>query len=548
MPGETTNHTTSISRIFQARLELHGPDGVEVVPVIKDSFKIGRRGDNDLQLSGTDVSREHAEIVRTEGRYILYDRGSRYGTFVNNEQVTEKVLSHEDRIRFGRVGQMELTFLLGSEPRVERTSTAVADLRQVATLLQGLRALGSTHVLEEVLALVLESSIELTGAERGFIMLANSAGKLEFKLARSRGRVTLSGTEFETSRRIPEQVFATGQSQLVTDMLDSQLAYGHSGTIALGIRTVLCVALRLRRLGERASVPQMETRIGVLYLDSREKGQLLSSPTRDALETLAREAAVAIENAQLYRESLEKARLEEELRIAAQIQQALLPPRRRVGSFFEAAGAAIPCREIGGDFLDYLDLPGGSMGFALGDVAGKGAPAALLAAVVQGIFTAQLEDAQSPAVTISRMNRALVRRAIESRFATVAYSVLSRDGKLVSCNAGHNPPLIVSRDGTIRRLEKGGLVLGLFERATFEEEELQLQAGDALILFSDGVIETVNPADQEFGEQRVMASVSSATHLTVEELLDKILSDVTAFAGGRPQADDVTVLVTRYLG
>ena len=170
------------------------------------------------------------------------------------------------------------------------------------------------------------------------------------------------------------------------------------GTVALGIRNVLCVPLRLVRYLDKAEAADVERerRIGVLYLDSREKGTLLSSSTRAALETLATEAAVAIENARLYRETMEKAKMEQEMRIAAEIQQALLPKMARAGSFFSAAAASIPCRSIGGDFYDYVDLPTGALGFALGDVAGKGPPAALLSAMMQGIFAAQAASSDSP--------------------------------------------------------------------------------------------------------------------------------------------------------
>ena len=145
--------------------------------------------------------------------------------------------------------------------------------------------------------------------------------------------------------------------------------------------------LVLVRYVERVEADSSEKRIGVLYLDSRAGGVLTSPKTREALEALAGEAAVAIENARLYRESCEKARLERELQIAAEIQRALMPRGERAGAYFEVAGASVPCRAIGGDFFDYLDLDEGGLGVALADVSGKGAPAALLTAVVQGMLT-----------------------------------------------------------------------------------------------------------------------------------------------------------------
>jgi phosphoserine phosphatase RsbU/P len=271
-------------------------------------------------------------------------------------------------------------------------------------------------------------------------------------MARGRGRATLSGGSFATSRKIPEEVFRTGEPRLVADLLDGELANVHMGTVALGIRNVLCVPLRLVRYLDKADAGVgEERRIGVLYLDSRDKGTLLSQSTRAALETLATEAAVAIENARLYRETMEKARMEQEMRIAAEIQQALLPKTGRAGPHFNAAAASLPCRSIGGDFYDYVDLPDGTLGFALGDVAGKGPPAALLSAMMQGIFAAQAASSDSPSQAIARVNLALYRRGIESRFVTLMYGCLRPDGRLTYCNAGHNPPLVISRVGTSRR-------------------------------------------------------------------------------------------------
>src|SRR5919109_5284758 len=174
-----------------ARLEVTDALGRRIVPVSKNQFEIGRRETNDLRLAGSEVSRDHAEIAVQDNRFMLRDRNSRYGTYVNGEQVTERQLVHGDRIRLGRTGGAEMVFLLAdSAPPVERaTTTAIGDLRQIAALLEGLRALGSGRVLDDVLSLVLDSAIDVSGAERGFIMLANAAtGELEFKMARNRGR------------------------------------------------------------------------------------------------------------------------------------------------------------------------------------------------------------------------------------------------------------------------------------------------------------------------------------------------------------------------
>ena len=534
------------------RLEVTDALGRRIIHIDKPVYSIGRRSGNDLQLVGSDVSRDHAEIALDNGNFILRDRGSRYGTYVNGEGITEHQLKHGDLVRLGRSGGAELVFLIeDSRPTPvssgQHSTSAVDDLHQVAALLEGLRALGSGRVLDDVLALVMDSALEVTGAERGFIMLAGADNELEFKIARGKGRVTLSGQGFETSRKIPEEVFATGQEKMVADLLDGDLANAHMGTVALGIRHVLCTPLKLVRYLDRADMDNEEKRIGVLYLDSREKGALLSRAARASLETLATEAAVAIENARLYRQTLEKARMEQELKIAAEIQQALLPEPQRKGAYFEAVAQSVPCRSIGGDFFDYVDLPDTSFGFAVGDVAGKGAPAALLTAVIQGVFSSQAWSGTPPSETLSKVNQAIIRRAIESRFCTAFYAVVQANGQMTYCNAGHNPPMLFTKTG-VKRLEKGGTILGLFELATFEEDTITVEPGDILVAFSDGVTEALSASGDEYGEDRLLACVDAAKGKSLQELLDGIFASVREFCTGAVQSDDVTALVLRYDG
>src|SRR6185295_14687324 len=168
---------------------------------------------------------------------------------------------------------------------------------------------------------------------------------------------------------------------------------------------------------------------GVLYLDGRERGTMASPTTRGTLEAFATQAAIAIESARLYAESAEKSRIERELRIAADIQRALLPEANYDSPVCDVAAASVPCRTVGGDFFDYMQLRDVELGFALGDVAGKGPPAAILAAVVQSNFGALAPVTREPAEMMTRLNQALLRRAIEARFATMCYGVASPSGE-----------------------------------------------------------------------------------------------------------------------
>jgi len=198
-----------------------------------------------------------------------------------------------------------------------------------------------------------------------------------------------------------------------------------------------------------------------------------------------------------------------------------------------------------------VDLPSGALGFALGDVAGKGPPAALLSAMMQGIFAAQAASSDSPSQTISRVNLALYRRGIESRFVTLMYGTLAPDGRLTYCNAGHNPPLVISRAGSklsMRRLEVGGPIVGLFEGATFEEETIALAPHDWLIVFSDGVSEAMSASGDEYGENRIVECVEKSLTLEPRQLLELLFADVRKFARGAAQSDDITAMVLRYGG
>jgi phosphoserine phosphatase RsbU/P len=401
-------------------------------------------------------------------------------------------------------------------------------------------------VLDDVLTLVLDAAIDVTGAERAFIMLAQEDRPLEFTRARGRGRVTLSGQTFATSRKIPDTVFATGQQMIVEDLLDAGPA-AHTGTVALGIRHVLCTPLRPVRYVERVEARPEDQIIGVLYLDSRERGALGSASTRSALETLSTEAAVAIENARLYREAVERAKLEQELQMAAAIQQALLPIGDITGGFFTTAGTSIPCRAVGGDFFDYLDRPGGPFGFMLGDVAGKGSPAALLAAAVLGMFSAEAGYHTSPGALMARLNGGLFRRHIEARFVTAFHGVLAPDGALTYSNAGHNPPMLVTADG-VRRLDTGGPVLGLFAHGAFDEETVTLQPGDAVVVFSDGVTEAFDEAGADFTDERLVAAVMEHRGHAPRAWLDALVAEVRTFCGRATPSDDLTMMVIRYEG
>ena len=245
-------------------------------------------------------------------------------------------------------------------------------------------------------------------------------------------------------------------------------------------------------------------------------------------------------------ERLEKARLDKELRTAAEVQRALVSRTTYVASFCESGGDSAPCRAIGGDFFEFFELPSGDVGMVMADVSGKGPAAALLAAMLQGMLAVEAPAESGPAMTLSRINRRLTARSLESRFATLVYGVLSSNGRLIYSNAGHNAPALLARDG-IRRLTTGGPILGVFADAVFEEETLHLHDRDTLVMFTDGVTEARNASDEEFGEERLMACLHPDAASTPRAVLHRVFAAVREFCGRADQSDDITVSVTRYL-
>ena len=237
-------------------------------------------------------------------------------------------------------------------------------------------------------------------------------------------------------------------------------------------------------------------------------------------------------------------RVQDDLKTAANIQQLLLPQGRFTRPGFEMAAASLPCKAIGGDFFDYFDLPDLTFALTLGDIAGKGPPAALLSASLQAILAVGPKEG-GPAATLALANQSMLRRPVPARYATVFYASITPDGRLTYSNAGHLPPLLIGRSGR-RWLDRGGMVVGLFELAAFEEETVQLQEGDRLIVFSDGVTEAVNTAGEEFGEQRLAACVEDLGHLSPADQVARIMDAVQTFATGARQADDITALVLSY--
>jgi len=526
------------------------------IPIAQPRFTIGRSSSNDLVLGTAQISRAQAEILVKEGEYYLQDLHSKHGTFVNGARIEQAMLRHGDRVRLGGIQGQVLTFhrgdllqsLLSSSGSGTDSGLSVNSFREMGMLLSTFRALSSIPLLKDLLNLVVDTAIELSGAERGFIMLKEEDGRLSFRCARNAQKQSLDGAAFQTSQRVPHEVFQTGRRIVISDLDLDDGSEGHASTRRLGVRSISCVPLRCLSLLDTVSgstIGNIET-IGVLYVDSTNISGGLSTTQIDALDTLASEAAMAIHNAHLYKETQRKQKLEEELAIAREIQQSLLPPPDKIMPFAFARSLNLPCHEVGGDYFDYFDMGEDRLGFAVGDVAGKGMPAALLAAMLQGIFCAQtLLNLPLPGM-IADINCSLAKRSTGNRFVTFFFGTLDAGGGCTYVNAGHNPPIWVSADGTLRELTKGGMVLGIFPGAAYEADSIRLQTGDHLVLFTDGLLEALNVQEEEFGETRLRDLLKHHARKSAAEILDILHRELASFSAQAPQHDDITIMVLGF--
>jgi sigma-B regulation protein RsbU (phosphoserine phosphatase) len=238
---------------------------------------------------------------------------------------------------------------------------------------------------------------------------------------------------------------------------------------------------------------------------------------------------------------------ERQLKAAAVVQQSLLPRARHAGPFYRTAGASDPCGAVGGDFFDYVDLRTGHFGFILGDVSGKGPGAALVAANVLGMFATEARYHGGPAALLKSLNDALLARAIEVRFVSTFYAILEEDGALTYANGGHHAPVLQTAHGT-RRLDAGGVALGLFGHARFEEETIVLEPGDLVAAFSDGIVDATNERGEEFGEPRLLDVIERLRSEAPEQVVRSVFDRVMEFSEGTSRNDDMAMVVMRYEG
>lgn len=526
----------------------------------RDVIHLGRQTVNDIQFLESHVSKRHAKIVREDNQFRILDVGSKAGVYINGKPVKEHVLMDGDVITFGLSSMPTLIFSVSggdttftSHSKLMSalgTSSGEQSLDKLARFLEFNRLIGSRITLVEILENVIDVATELTDAERGFLILKADDGTLDYRMARDSNRRPIPLREIRVSETIVRETLSSGVTRVVTDILEEDSLVGQESVLSLNLRSAIALPLKTFSLPEENGSAEMEGHdiFGVLYLDSRQTHASFSRLDRGILETLANNASSVIENARLYREAEDKRRMEEEFARAREVQEALLPQKFWETAHFEVAGSCTPCFQLGGDYLDQIRMPGGDCCFVIADVAGKGMSAALLAAALQGMMAAETSMRQPLGRLVERINFSIYRLRQEGRFVTFFCGILTPRGDLTYVNAGHVPPMVISRKKEIQTLFTGSMALGFRQSVSYQERTIRLDPGDVVFLYTDGVTEAEGDRGEMFGEDRLTEVLNSAASRSAEEIHLHIKDEVDRFCGEAPQRDDVTLMVLKFLG
>ena len=374
-------------------------------------------------------------------------------------------------------------------------------------------------VFHRPLGEILETIVDLVGKavpfDRGLLMLLEG-GKLVPRVVRVPPGE--EGRTISISQTIADRVTLRQESVLTADaQVDERFREGHS-IVAQQIRSAMCVPLWNNR-----------DVIGLIYIDSRRRAGLFTE-----------------DHVRLFEQQVQAQRVEAELARASEIQKILLPAASPPIPGYLLHGSSEPARVVGGDLFDYIDLPGGRYVLALGDVAGKGYPAALLMTAFQASLRALAELDLPPEETIDRLNRLLFRRFPDNRFVTFFFGVLDPAANtLTYVNAGHCPPYLLKSNGEVDELGVTGGPLGMFEKGGFEAKIVDLEPGALFVCYSDGVTEVSDPEGDLYGEENLLTLLKTMQDASPVEIIEKIITTIAVHHQNAPPDDDITLVVLK---
>lgn len=536
-------------------LNIRLQDGTsQTFPLLADRYGLGRANTNELCYPDDfGLSRQHLAFERNGAQWVLRDLGSKNGTLLNGFRISAPTpLSPGDLVQAGHLqilfGGEETDTMSQTVVFVERadvesapSNTIVANLsdlnpaqsmssdRHAEALVRAGRELAGHLSLNELFTLILELSVDAVGGSRAILMTLEG-DELVPKANRGEG--------FRISKTIRDQVIRDKRSLLVRDTALDEIFKQQASIVMQRVRSFMAVPLQTN-----------EKVIGLIYVDFPDITREFSAEDLSLLTVMANVAAIRIEHARLNEVEQAERLMAKELSQAGEIQRKLLPPRPPKVPNMDLAGFNLPCRTVGGDYYDFFNLPDGKVVLAVGDVAGKGMPAAMLMSSLQARLQILVESDENPASIVQRLNRSIAANCPDNRFITFFLtSIDPATGEMRYCNAGHNPPLLIRANGLTERLEGGGIILGILPVAQYSEQRATIRPGDVLVLFSDGVSEAMPTGiDEEFGESRISMSILNNYSRPAGEMIDALIQDLQNWCAGTPYADDVTLLIAKKL-
>jgi phosphoserine phosphatase RsbU/P len=556
-----------------------------IVKLDRMKLTIGRSSRNDICISDPFASRLHAEIRRENDQVLLMDNGSANGTFVNGHRVTGTViLNVGDLVRIGETeieytsGEQDLlsgatVYLAGpagaslpadtitspipsrstndlissirsgamsGESAARSSSTAAkraeAPSRDLLSIVSqvGIALLPRT-TLEDTLRMTIDLVFQAIPAERGFLFLKEN-GDLTCKIARGASESALpASSQVQLSRSITNKVISEGASVLTSDAMHDPRFQSQQSVVLSQIRSVMAVPLA-----------SGEETFGMIYVDNPFHNRFKEEDLK-VLTTIASVASIKIENERLLEERLEKRRMEEELKVASEIQMRLQPFAPPKVDGWDMTGVSFPCREIGGDYYDFIHRKRDNrVVLAVGDVSGKGTGAALLMSSVHAAVRAQSQTRSSISEVMGEINQYIFENSPPNKFLTLFYGELDpQNGMLTYSNGGHNAPILVRYAGEVERLDKGGLPIGMMQGVKYQEASVKFDVGDVLVIYSDGITESVNERDEEFDEERLIEVVKNNAGRSASGVRDRIDEALSRFVGTAAPVDDMTLMIIK---
>ncbi len=408
--------------------------------------------------------------------------------------------------------------------------------RELVSVLQVNQIISSILDLEELLNKVMQAAIEVTGGERGFLMLYNDKGELELRVTQ-KIEEEVETELFQITRRITDEVAAKREPILISDVSrDSRFKELKE------VGSILCIPLIIKRTREM---------IGLIYVDNRLVGSLFSQEDLEVMMFMAIQAAISIENARLYENMKEKSRMETELGLGRQIQQGLFPREIPRIEGLELAGRAIPAKEIGGDYFDFISIDKELLDIVIGDVSGKGVPAGLVMVMAKTIVHSLALERKTPKQILLAFNQLMQQQVEADRFMSMLYFRWdSKQKRLYYSSAGHEHILIYrAQDERCEAILSGGVILNMLPPGEIDEviteQELDIKAGDIVVLYTDGITEAMNREEEFFTQERLKASIERYGADSAPVVLEGIFADVNSFIKDTPQYDDITLVVMK---